>query len=183
MEAILNLSEVRTKRENWTYLAGFSSAIRFEKDSVIFDGKAISIYNAKDNVYATAAKEGTLDDAIKYAVVDLGLRVPLAMMFLSTFPDELEARVTAADYVETATKGIDFQEWIAQGSEPLPRRIVITYADEKGQPQFWADFSAWNLAPELSTSMHSFAGHAWQSGESLPDFVQRPSRLWPRSRR
>jgi hypothetical protein len=45
--------------------------------------------------------------------------------------------------------GVDFQVWIAQGDEPLPRRIVITYKDENGQPQFWADFSNWNLAPEL----------------------------------
>jgi hypothetical protein len=141
-----------------------------EKNLVIFDGKAISIYNAKDKIYATAPKEGTLDDAIKYAVVDLGLKLPLAMMLVSTLPDEIQARVVEAEYVETTTmggvpcdhiaartsQGVYFQVWIAQGDEALPHRIVITYADQKGQPQFWADFSAWNLSPEVSASSFQF---------------------------
>jgi hypothetical protein len=141
-----------------------------EKNLVIFDGKAISVYNAKDNIYATAPKEGTLDDAIRYAVADLGLRLPLAMMLVSTLPDEIQARVVQAEHVETTTidglpcdhiaartsQGVDFQVWIAQGDEALPHRIVITYAVEKGQPQFWADLSAWNLSPEISASSFQF---------------------------
>jgi hypothetical protein len=52
--------------------------------------------------------------------------------------------------------GVDFQVWVAQGSEPLPRRIVITYKDEKGQPQFWADLSKWNSAPDVSDALFAF---------------------------
>jgi hypothetical protein len=96
---------------------------------------------------------------------NLKIRMPLAVMFLSTLPSELDNLGVSADYVEKTTitevpcdhltvrtaGGVDFQVWIAQGDEPLPRRIVITYKeDEKGQPQFWADFSNWNLAPELA---------------------------------
>jgi hypothetical protein len=54
--------------------------------------------------------------------------------------------------------GVDFQIWIAQGSEPLPRRIVITYKNEHGQPQFWADLSNWNLAPDVSDAPFTFTG-------------------------
>jgi hypothetical protein len=89
--------------------------------------------------------------------------MPLAVMFLSTLPSELDDPGVSASFVEKTTitevpcdcravrtaGGVDFQVWIAQGSEPLPRRIVITYKDENGQPQFRADFSNWNLAPEL----------------------------------
>jgi hypothetical protein len=53
--------------------------------------------------------------------------------------------------------GVDFQVWVAQGGEPLPRRIVITYKDETGQPQFWADLSNWNLAPDVSDALFAFA--------------------------
>lgn len=88
----------------------------------------------------------------------------MALMFLSTLPSELDNLGVFADYMEKTTitdvpcdhlavwtaGGVDFQVWIAQGSEPLPRRIVITYKDEHGQPQFWADFSNWNLSPDLS---------------------------------
>ena len=141
-----------------------------EKGLVIFNGKDISVYTAKNNVYATVSKPGTLDEAIKYAVDDLKIRVPLAVMLLSTLPSELDKLVTSADYVETTTitdvpcdhvaartsRGVDFQVWVAQGSEPLPRRVVITYRNETGQPQFWADLSNWNLAPEVSDALFTF---------------------------
>jgi hypothetical protein len=92
------------------------------------------------------------------------------MMLLSTLPTELDKLVLSADYVETTTitdmpcdhlavrtaKGVDFQVWVAQGNEPLARRIVITYKDEAGQPQFWADLSNWNLAPEVSDALFTF---------------------------
>jgi hypothetical protein len=54
------------------------------------------------------------------------------------------------------SRGVDFQVWVAQGSQPLPRRIVITYKDEPRQPQFWADLSNWNLAPEVSDALFTF---------------------------
>ena len=141
-----------------------------EKGLVIFDGKQITIYLPNENVYASASKPGTIDEAIQYAVRDLKIRVPLAMMLLSTLPSEIDSRVVSADYVEKTTimdvpcdhlavrtgQGVDFQVWVAKGEQPLPRRIVITYISETGQPQFWANLSDWNLAPEISDALFAF---------------------------
>jgi hypothetical protein len=141
-----------------------------EKGLVLFNGKDITVYTPNKNVYASVSRPGTLDDALKYAVDDLKLRVPLAMMLLSTLPSELDKLGVSADYVETTTltdapcdhiaartsRGVDFQVWVAQGSEPLPRRVVITYIDEPGQPQFRADLSNWNLAPDVSEALFTF---------------------------
>jgi hypothetical protein len=141
-----------------------------DKSLVVFNGKELILYTAKENVYATVSRQGTLDQLIKHAVDDLKIRVPLAMMLLSTLPSELDKLVASADYVETTTiadgpcdhvaartnRGVDFQVWVAQGGQPLPRRIVITYKDEPGQPQFWADLSNWNLAPEISDAIFGF---------------------------
>jgi hypothetical protein len=141
-----------------------------EKGLVIFDGRQITIYLPNENVYASASKPGTIDETIQYAVSDLKIRVPLAMMLLSTLPSEIDSRVASADYVEKTTildvpcdhlavrtrQGVDFQVWVAQGEQPLPRRIVITYISETGQPQFWADLSDWNLAPEISDALFAF---------------------------
>src|SRR6266403_1814454 len=141
-----------------------------QKDLVVFDGKDMTIYAANHNIYATTSRQGTLDQAIKYAVDDLKIRLPLSLMLLSTLPSELDNLGVSADYVEKTTitdvpcdhlavrtaGAVDFQVWIAQGSEPLPRRVVITYKDEHGQPQFWADLSNWNLAPEVSDALFTF---------------------------
>src|ERR1700737_576791 len=116
-----------------------------QKGLVIFDGKDITIYTAGDNIYATASRQGTLDQAIKYALDDLKLRMPLALMLLSTLPSELDNLGVSADYVETTTitdvpcdhlaartaGGVDFQVWVAKGGEPCPGGIVITTKDEK----------------------------------------------------
>jgi hypothetical protein len=141
-----------------------------EKSLVIFNGKELTVYTAKENVYATVARQATVDQVIKYALDNLKMRLPLAIMLLSTFPSELDNLVVSADYVETTTitdvpcdhlavrtnRGVDFQVWVAQGSQPLPRRVVITYKDDPGQPQFWADLSNWNLAPEISDTLFAF---------------------------
>jgi len=141
-----------------------------QKRSVFFDGKDLTVYTADNNIYATTPVQGTLDQAIKYAVDELKIRLPLALMLLSTLPTELDKLGVSADYVETTTitdvpcdhlaartaGGVDFQVWVAQGDEPLPRRIVITYKTENGQPQFWADLSKWNLAPDVSDALFAF---------------------------
>ena len=141
-----------------------------QKDLVIFDGKDMTIYTANHNIYAVTSRQGTLDQSIKYALDNLKIRMPLAVVFLSTLPSELDNLGVSADYLEKTTVtevpcdhlavrtagGVDFQVWIAQGREPLPRRIVITYKDENGQPQFWADLSKWNLSPDVSDALFAF---------------------------
>jgi hypothetical protein len=134
----------------------------------IFDGKEIALFNTRGNVYATAARPGTLDQAIDYFMSDLDMRFPLADLLSSKLPETLPARVRAAYYVEPASiAGVpcdhlalrgdqaDGQLWIAQGDQPLPHRLVITYKAE-GQPQFWAQFSDWNLSPDVPDSLFVF---------------------------
>jgi hypothetical protein len=153
-----------------------------EKSLVIFNGKELTVYTAKENVYATVSRQGTLDQVIKYALDNLKMRLPLAVMLLSTLPSELDNLIVSADYVETTTimdvpcdhlavrtnKGADFQVWVTRGDQPLPRRVVITYKDEPAQPQFWADLSNWNLAPETSDVLFAFTA---PSGANRIEFL------------
>ncbi len=123
---------------------------------IVFDGKTISVLDGEANVYAQAPQPGALDDAIVYFVRDLGMRLPLARLFTTRAPDELERRVQSLVYVERTTvlpvpvhhiagraSGVDVQLWIAEGDRPLPLRIVLTYVEEPGQPQFRAQFLDW----------------------------------------
>ena len=49
-----------------------------------------------------------------------------------------------------AQETIDWQIWIQTGPEPLVRKIVITYKDEPGWPQYTGRIFNWNLSPRLS---------------------------------
>ena len=51
---------------------------------------------------------------------------------------------------------MDLQIWIADGDRPLPLRIVLTYVDEPGQPQFRAQFLDWKTEPPGATDAFRF---------------------------
>ena len=68
---------------------------------LVFDGKEIIIHNATDNIYAKAEKAGTVDDAVKHLVSVLKTPLPLARMFRTTLPAELEKLVEVIDLKET----------------------------------------------------------------------------------
>jgi hypothetical protein len=135
------------------------------KTLTVFTGREIVLVDPRSNVYASAPQPGGLDETIVYFVKDLGMRLPLAVLLVSRLPAELKDRVRSVDYVEKTTvfgspahhlaartDTVDFQIWVADGDKPLPQRVVITYKKSKGEPQFWAQFADWNLAPAITDS-------------------------------
>jgi hypothetical protein len=136
---------------------------------VIFDGKQINAYDEVGRAYAQTFQPGGVDETLVYFVRDLGMRMPLAVFFLSRAATELDRRVQSVQYVEKTgilgapahhlvgrTDSVNFQIWIADGDQPLPQHVVLTYPAAPGQPEFRARFSAWNLAPESADSRFTF---------------------------
>jgi hypothetical protein len=115
------------------------------KTLTVFDGKQITLVDARTNVYATAPQPGSIDESIVYFVRDLGLRLPLAALLVSRLPAEFQERVRSVDYVEktsiygspshhlaATTDTVDFQIWVSDGDKPLPVRVVLTYKKAPG---------------------------------------------------
>lgn len=140
-----------------------------ERHTVLYDGKDITVVNPAQNVYAQTARPGGIDAAIMYFLKDLRMRLPLAAILLSRFPAEIESRTEVLDYVERTsihgtpshhlagrTATVDYQVWVAEGAQPLPLRIVLTYKNAEGQPQFRAQFSDWNLSPQFDAKQFVF---------------------------
>jgi len=139
------------------------------QSQLIFDGKEIALFFARENVYATEARPGTVDQAVEYFTNDLDMRLPLAEMLSSKLAEVLPDLVRDAAYVEKSfVAGIpcdhvafrgdeaDLQLWVAQGAKPLLQRLVITYTRIDGRPQFWAQFSNWDFAPKVNDSLFVF---------------------------
>lgn len=163
------------------------------KTTTVFNGKEIVLIDAANNVYATAPQPGNIDNAIVHFVRDLGMRLPLAVLLVSQLPAELKERVRTVDYVEkTAIHGVpshhlaartdmvDFQVWVADGDKPTLQRVVITYKKAKGEPQFWAQFSDWNLAPAITDS--TFAAKPPNGAQKVAFAAQLP-RVSPTARK
>jgi len=150
-----------------------------DRGMVLFDGKGITVFKADDNVYARVEKPGTVDSALVYLVRDLQLTMPMARMFHTGFPQEMEKLLTAISYVEedalfdvptdhlaVRSAEVDMQVWIAQGEQPLPRRVILTYKNAPGQPQFRADLSDWDLSPKVAADSFTFTPPA--GAEQIP---------------
>ncbi|MGH8550841.1 MAG: DUF2092 domain-containing protein [Methylococcales bacterium] len=141
-----------------------------EKHLILYDGKEITTFSPPRNVYAQSSKPGGIDEAVMYFLKDLHMRLPLAVLLTSRFSTEIESRTQSLDYVEFTeihgapahhlagrTDTVDYQVWIAEGAQPLPLRVVLTYQNAEGEPQFRAQFSDWNLAPETRDSQFTFS--------------------------
>jgi len=138
-----------------------------KKSGLIYDGKRITLFSKSENVYSRTDQAGDLDAMIRYAVGKMGMRIPLARMLTTKFPQELQKLSKETNYVEQNTLGkipvdhiagrsenVDYQVWIAKDN--LPRRIILTYKNAPGQPQFQADFSEWNLKPKIPDTTFVF---------------------------
>jgi hypothetical protein len=129
-------------------------------NKLVFDGKTAIVYSATAKKYASIpVPEGTIAGMLKEAVGRLGIDFPLAD-FLTEAPDKaFLAGVTEGRVVNTVTidgvpclhiffvqpPGIELELWVEKNTQSLPRRLIVTYRNLPGQPNFIAEFSDWNL--------------------------------------
>ena len=156
-----------------------------ERGTVVFDGRWITAFKPAENVYARVEKPGTLDQALVYMVRDLRATLPLARMFTTGFPVDLDKRVTSVafveecslfdvptDHVAVSSAEVDLQLWIAKGPQPLPRRVVITYKNDAGEPQFRADLYDWSVPAKFDAAAFVFVPPA--GAEQIMYLAPRP---------
>ncbi len=140
-----------------------------EQNSLFFDGKRIAIAIPHENAYVLVDKPGSLDDAMDYLALELDTPVPQADIVQSDFYAEISERIVAGiDLGDSRVDGVDcqhlafdagevdFQIWIEDGDRPLPRRLVITYKNEPGNPQFWARLHGWKLGAKVPDAVFAF---------------------------
>ena len=141
-----------------------------DSSTTVLDGEAIWVYSAKENIYDTTRQPGDIDASLDFLAKQLGVPRQLRDFFSKDLTESLGSAVHSGYYVgESMISGVmcdhlalrsekeDVQVWIARGAEPVPRRIVITYRQIEGQPQFWAQFTEWDFSPELSDTTFTFS--------------------------
>lgn len=139
------------------------------RNTIIFSGEQIYAYVPDQKIYAAAEQPGELDDAIDFAIRELRLKAPVSGLVSSNFFDDVMQNLNRAYYLGVATVAgedcdhllmsndfTDFQLWVTRTPTPLLRRIVITYREEPGEPQFRAHFMDWDLDPEIAEDSLSF---------------------------
>jgi hypothetical protein len=142
----------------------------FGSKQYFYDGSRMVFADGSHNTYAQAMVPSTIDGAMDEMWQTYGFKIPLVDFIVSDPYANLMENVESGFYagihqvngvhchhlVFTQAE-IDWQIWIADGVLPLPQKLVITYKQEDGYPQYTALFSDWNLGPGLNDAVFNFA--------------------------
>ncbi len=137
---------------------------------IYYDGKTLSMHHLDQNVYTTVDAPETIDEMIDSLRAEYGIAVPLADLLVSdiykNFRDNAESGIYAGLHYHQGVKhhhlllsnqNVDYQVWIEDSARPVPKKIVITYVNEPGQPQITAVLTGWDFAPRLPDLVFDFA--------------------------
>jgi hypothetical protein len=113
------------------------------------DGKTLTVLDRDKNVYAQIPDPGTIDQAVDLLQATYNMSLPAADMLSGDLYQNMTAGCQAIDYVGIGYVGdekchhlafsrdtIDWQLWISLGDKPATRKMVITYKQLPGQPQY-----------------------------------------------
>lgn len=133
------------------------------------DGRTATILDKAHNTYGQAEVPPTIDAALDEVAERYGIDTPLEDVVFSDPYAVLTEGVRYGRYVGLHTAAgvlchhlvfvqdtIEWQIWIDAGDNPLPRKFVITYVREPGEPQYSAVWRKWNLAPDFPEGLFTF---------------------------
>jgi hypothetical protein len=134
-----------------------------------YNGKTLTLYDPTKKVYAAEPAPPTLAGAIDFARNTLGLVVPAADLVFPNAYELLMEDVTSAqvigksmingvkcDHLLFRRPGVDFQVWISDGKQPLPRKYVVTDTSTAELLSVTMVMSDWKTAPKVSDATFNF---------------------------
>jgi hypothetical protein len=149
----------------------------------VYDGQSLTLYNPHDKVYAQVPVPGTLEEMLDFARTRLDIIAPAGDLVYTNAYDILMDGVTEGivvgkaviegvrcDHLAFRAQEVDWQIWIQEGDQPLPRKLVITTLDLPNSPQFGVTVTQWNLNPTFDAQTFTFTP---QAGVKQIDFLPR----------
>ena len=134
-----------------------------------YDGKTLTLYNPSEKVYAKEPAAKTIEQVLDFARESLGFTVPAAdLVYRDAFPllmkDVTFAKLVGkaviggvkCDHVLFSRPGVDFQVWVADRGQPLPRKYVVTDTSTPARLSLTTVMSDWNVAPAAADSRFTF---------------------------
>jgi hypothetical protein len=139
----------------------------------VYDGKSLTLYQPQEKVYAQVAAPATLEEMLDFAREKYDVVAPFGDLLFRNAYDILMDGVTegivvgkaviegiVCDHLAFRGEYVDWQIWVQEGAQPLPRRIVITTLDLPNAPQFAVTVTRWNLEPSFDAQTFMFTPQA-----------------------
>ena len=134
-----------------------------------YDGKTLTLYNPRENLYATTAAPATLDEMLDFAREKLDIIAPASELLYKNAAEKMLKESTAGFVVGPSVVGgvkttqlafrggeVDWQIWIDDGDKPLPRKFILSSKKVSGEPQFTVLIRSWDVGAKLSDREFNF---------------------------
>jgi hypothetical protein len=135
-----------------------------------YDGKTLTLHNPSEKVYASEPAPATIEAVLDFARESLGLTVPAADLvyrnaFVLLMQDVTLATVVGkaviggvrCDHLLFSRPGVDFQVFVSEGGQPLPRKYVVTDTATPARLSVSTVMRDWNVAPAAADARFAFA--------------------------
>jgi hypothetical protein len=135
---------------------------------IFFANGVLTVFNSGRNFYANKPTPDGFQEAVDFALNDLGIKAPLLELISKDFVEILMEGGTEVQYLGTslfrgelhdhiAVRGpdVDMQLWIAAEGRPLPRKMALSSKWEAGAPRF-VSFISWDTSPDFSDDTFKF---------------------------
>jgi hypothetical protein len=136
--------------------------------SFYYDARTVTVYHPDESIYAVFAAPPTIDAMID-AVEARGMTMPASDLLMNhpcqALGDHLQTGVYAGrhyldgnwyHHLLLSTDAVDVQLWVAEGESPEIHKLVITYTDLPGEPQYRALLRDWDFTPAIDAAMFTF---------------------------
>lgn len=150
-----------------------------------YDGKRFTRYVPDLNTYSQANAPDSLDATLDWLSDEYNVNLPLAdFLYAAPFEAFREYLISAehlgvrtvdgveTDHVSVESAGVDFQIWISRSVPQLPKRFVITYIEQRAEPEFMATFENWEVDTYLDDGMFEFEPPAGAESKPLVPLAQ-----------
>lgn len=154
------------------FVIDYESDIKSRK--FIYDGKTFTVYSPKLGYYATVAAPATNREVLDQIYNKFGIALPLEDLFrwgegasaarLQALQSAYNVGPAKIDGVETdhyafREADVDWEVWIQQGDQPLPRKLVIVDRNDPAKPTFSTRLS-WTVNPTFTDADFTFVPDA-----------------------
>ena len=140
-----------------------------------FDGRSLTLLDVTKNLCSTVPMHTSIDGLVAEIEQKYGFTPPLAELALSNVYADIRWKAQNISYVNEETVGggflglggvachrlalsgkvLDAELWVGV-NDHLPRKLVTTAKTRAGKPQIKVDFSAWDLAPNVTDQDFTF---------------------------
>ncbi len=179
--ADITVDDVLSTGQKLQFAASFDAAVKrpnmirtvyqgdLRSSSAWYDGKKFSLMNTTENLYSTWDAPATLDELVAKLNEKLGVTIPLSTLYLSdpytawidgtllgTYAGRHLAGGVSCHHLVLTHDDVDVQAWIEEGRQLVIRKVVLTYKNLPGAPQFTANLSGWDFSPRLPDLLFTF---------------------------